>query len=93
MALMLIAVSALGYTALSYQQRLAANCSALKDIATLQPQIPNGGKPTLFQIKLIIDFRNAYIGQGCGKLEPMNPSIRQWAIYYGLAVEELRRES
>lgn len=81
-------IGILGYIIINYQVRLEANCAALKDIATATPQAPPGGnRPSQFQIKLIVDFHNGYIGQGCGKL-PIGKSLQHWASYYSLSVSK-----
>ncbi len=90
-------LAALGYQQYMTRQqiakdeiRLQASCQVAADIATAPLTIsPETKKPTILGVKLLVDFRNAYIGQGCpGHLPPIEPLLAQWASRYGITIRE-----
>lgn len=85
LAVVLIAAAALGLRQLLIDQsRLVASCNWYRDIGTAPISVsPQTHAPSELGIRLIVDARVAWKGQGCpGALPPASPALRHWAAVF-----------
>lgn len=68
--------------------RIIASCAVAKDIGEAPISTPPGAKrPSELGVKIVVDFRNAYVNQGCpGTLAPPSAGLKRWAAYYSLSI-------
>lgn len=70
------------------QREISASCGIWETIGDIPPTVPKGGAaPGLEGLTLIVEGRNTYIGEGCGKLPAPSHALIQWAAYYRLPVK------
>ena len=70
-------------------KRIRASCGFWAGLAGLPatPASPRpGARPTRTAVVIIAGSRDAYQGQGCGKLAPPDPSLVRWARFYHIPV-------
>lgn len=83
-AAVLIAITLGGIQLAVDQSRLTASCHWYRDIGTAPISLnPRTNAPSELGVRLIVDARSAFSGQGCaGSLPPASPALRHWAAVY-----------
>ena len=77
----------LGIVVIDQNSELQASCALWYSIGTVSvTPVPPVTKPGEEGITLVIDARNAYVGQNCGSLPPPSAELKKWATYYGLTI-------
>lgn len=67
----------------SDEARLLSACDFYRPLTPLPVSVnPASGKPTELSVSIIAGAREAYIGQGCGRIPAAAPSVIKWAAYY-----------
>lgn len=65
------------------ETRLLSSCDFYRPLTPLPVTVnPATGKPTALSVSIIAGAREAYVGQGCGRIPPAAPSVIKWAAYY-----------
>lgn len=71
------------------QRQIDSSCQVWLTVGSLPPVTAAGSKaPTKEGVTLITSSRNAFIGEGCGKLPPPSAVLVHWAEYYQLKLDQ-----
>lgn len=88
-ASVLLVVAGTGYAVWQGSRQAQALASEVRTLCAEQGDIgqaPVSPKSSELGVKLLVDFRSAYAGLGCGPLPPPPPLLVRLAAQYGIPV-------